>query len=160
MLAFWSFNYVGGKVALREFSPLFLAGLRTAIGGLIMWPVYLLQKPANKRGVWKWRDLRTLMLLGLCGVVLNQMFFVVGLARTSVAHAAITIALTPMLVLLMAVGVGQEHLKAFKAAGMLIALAGVVVLQLGKKSGTSATALGDFLVFLAPLTFAIFTVAG
>jgi drug/metabolite transporter (DMT)-like permease len=160
MLAFWSFNYVVGKVALRELPPLFLTGLRTGLAGLIMCPIYLFRKPPHQRDVWKWREFRTLALLGLCGVVVNQMFFVLGLARTSVAHAAIVIALTPMLVLLMAVGVGQERLKAFKAAGMLIALAGVVVLQLGKKSGTSATALGDFLVLLAALTFAVFTVAG
>src|SRR5258708_4758684 len=148
MLAFWSFNYVVGKMALREFSPLFLAWLGTAIAGLIMWPVYLLQKPANKRGVWKWRDLRTLTLLGLCGVVLNQMFFVVGLARTSVAHAAITIALTPMLVLLMAVGVGQEHLKAFKAAGMLIALAGAGGWSIAAKTPAPAPPLSRFSAFL------------
>jgi drug/metabolite transporter (DMT)-like permease len=43
---------------------------------------------------------------------------------------------------------------------MAIALAGVVVLQLGKKSGAAATLFGDFLILLAALTFAIFTVAG
>jgi drug/metabolite transporter (DMT)-like permease len=160
MLAFWSFNYVVGKVALREFPPLFLTGLRTAIAGLIMCPIYLFRKPPHQRDVWKWREFRTLALLGLCGVVVNQMFFVLGLARTSVAHAAIVIALTPMLVLLMAVGIGQEHITVPKAAGMAIALAGVTVLQLGKKSGTAATPLGDFLIFLAALTFAVFTVAG
>jgi len=160
MLAFWSFNYVVGKVALREFPPLLLAGLRTAIAGLIMLPIYLFRQPARQRDLWKWREFRTLALLGLCGVVVNQMFFVLGLARTSVAHAAIVIALTPMLVLIMAVGVGQEHLKWRQTAGMAIALAGVVVLQLGKKSGTAATLFGDFLIFLAALTFAIFTVAG
>lgn len=160
MLAFWSFNYVVGKRALREFPPLLLTGLRTAIAGAIMWPVYMLRKPPLQRDVWKWREFRTLALLGLCGVVVNQMFFVLGLARTSVAHAAIVIALTPMLVLLMAVGIGQEHITVPKAAGMAIALAGVAVLQLGKKSGTTATPLGDFLIFLAALTFAIFTVAG
>ncbi len=120
LLAFWSFNYVAGKVALREFSPLLPTRLRTAIAGLIIWPVYMFSKPAHHRDVWK--EFRTLSLLGLCGMVVNQMFFVLGLARTSVAHAAFMIALTPMLVLGMSAGVGQEHFKVLKGLGMAIAL--------------------------------------
>ena len=44
------------------------------------------------------------LLLGLFGIVLNQLFFVVGLARTSAIHAAIVVVLMPVLVLLYAVG--------------------------------------------------------
>ena len=31
MVVFWSGNYIVGKIALREFSPLLLAGLRIGI---------------------------------------------------------------------------------------------------------------------------------
>jgi drug/metabolite transporter (DMT)-like permease len=62
---------------------------------------------------------------------MNQMFFVLGLARTSVAHAAIVIALTPMLVLLLVAGVGQKHITVPKGAGIAIALAGVYVTERG-----------------------------
>ena len=47
-------------------------------------------------------------MLGVCGAALNQVFFLFGLARTSTAHAAIMIGLTPILVLLAATALGQE----------------------------------------------------
>ena len=36
MVVFWSGNYIAGKIALREFSPLLLAGLADWLCGLIM----------------------------------------------------------------------------------------------------------------------------
>ena len=70
-----------------------------------------------------------LLALGLLGVGLNQLLFISGLARTSVAHAALMIGLTPILVLLLAAAAGQEKLSAARLIGMAIALAGVAVLQ-------------------------------
>jgi drug/metabolite transporter (DMT)-like permease len=168
MVAFWSGNYIAGKVALREFSPLLLAGLRIGFAGVMMAPVYLWER-VGKRGVETSLDTARmsacatsrLLLLGLSGVTLNQVFFIVGLSRTSVAHAAILIGLTPILVLVIASLRGQERITARKALGMAIALAGVAVLKLFEPAtGTGATWLGDFCMLLAGLCFALFTVFG
>jgi drug/metabolite transporter (DMT)-like permease len=95
------------------------------------------------------------------GVTLNQVFFIAGLSRTSVAHAAIIIGLTPMQVLVIAWLRGQERITARKAAGMAIALAGVAVLKAFEPAaGNGATVLGDFVVLLGGLCFALFTVFG
>ncbi|MGD0363872.1 MAG: EamA family transporter, partial [Bryobacteraceae bacterium] len=40
MVAFWSGNYIAGKIALRAFSPLLLAGLRIGFAGVAMLPLY------------------------------------------------------------------------------------------------------------------------
>jgi drug/metabolite transporter (DMT)-like permease len=160
MIVFWSGNYIVGKIALREFSPLLLASLRIGSAGLIMLPFYAWE---NRRHAAKWtpRDIPRLLALGVFGVTLNQVFFVVGLSRTSVAHAAIIIGLTPMLVLLLACLRGLERMTAPKAAGMAIALAGVAALKVFEPaSATGATWIGDFFTFLAALCFAIFTVSG
>ena len=45
------------------------------------------------------REVLLLLVLGISGVALNQGFFIVGLGRTSVAHAAILMGLTPVQVL-------------------------------------------------------------
>ena len=57
----------------------------TVVAGLIILPVYLIRghRPLLRR------DWIALFLLGLVGVVFNQMFFILGLSRTSVAHAAL-----------------------------------------------------------------------
>jgi drug/metabolite transporter (DMT)-like permease len=163
MVAFWSGNYIAGKVALREFSPLLLAGLRIGFAGVMMAPVYAWERsrPAGKPAAARIGRPTRLLLLGLSGVTLNQVFFIVGLSRTSVAHAAILIGLTPILVLVIASLRGQERITAHKALGMAIALAGVAVLKLFEPAtGTGATWLGDFAILLAGLCFALFTVFG
>ena len=159
VVTLWSFNYVVGKVALRQFPPLLLVGLRTALAGILMVPVYLWREP-GKTSPWSWRELRILVPLGVCGVAANQFLFVVGLARTSVAHAGIVIATTPILVLLLAAAMGQERLSAQKLAGMGIAFAGIILLQLARAPGSPATLAGDGYVLLAAFSFAGFTVLG
>ncbi len=161
MVFFWSLNYVAGKFALREFPALLLAGLRTAIAGAMMAPIYAwgAWRRRGKAG-WTHSDLGILLALGLFGVALNQFFFVVGLSRTSVAHAAILNGLTPVLVLLIAAAMHLERITAAKALGMLIALCGVVVLHWARAGGTPATLAGDALVFLGSLAFAVFAVLG
>ena len=157
MLLFWSVNYVVGKVALRDFPPVLLTCLRTTIAGAFILPIYLWRE-RGKPSAWTNRELGELMLLGIYGVIANQLFFVLGLAWTSVAHAAVIMTLMPILVLLLAAFLGQERITARKVVGMTIAAAGVGVLQLERKSGSGATLLGDFCTFLCGISLAVFTV--
>ena len=164
MVAFWSGNYIAGKIALRELSPLFLAGLRIGLAGVTMLPLYMWERVRKKDRsltVAARYDVVRLLALGLFGVTLNQFFFIVGLSRTSVAHAAILIGLTPIQVLIIARLRGQELITARKAVGMAIALAGVAVLKAFEPAdGAGATWLGDFFIILTGLCFALFTVFG
>jgi drug/metabolite transporter (DMT)-like permease len=177
MVAFWSGNYIAGKIALREFSPMLLAGLRIGFAGIVMLPMYVwervrvteprlteprLTEPrlTEPRPSGSGRDTVRLLILGLLGVTLNQVLFIVGLSRTNVAHAAILIGLTPIQVLIVAGLRGQERITARKAMGMAIALAGVAVLKIFEPAAGTATWIGDFVVLLAGLAFALFTVFG
>ena len=157
MLLFWSLNYVIGKIALREFPPVLLTCLRTTFAGAFILPIYLWRE-RGKRSASTGRELGGLLLLGIYGVIANQLFFVLGLAWTSVAHAAVIMTLMPILVLLLAAFLGQERITARKVVGMIIAAMGVVALQLEKKGGSGATPLGDFCTFLCIISLAIFTV--
>lgn len=159
MIGLWSANFVIAKIALREFPPVLLAGLRVALAGLMILPVYRWQTRASGR-TWTRRDAPPLIALGLCGAALNQLLFVLGISRTSVAHGAILVGLTPMLVLGLAVFMKLERLTPRKVAGMLVALAGTAILKAFEPAGSGPTWLGDFLVFLSNLTFAVFAVFG
>ena len=165
MVAFWSGNYIAGKIALRELSPLFLAGLRIGLAGVTMVPLYAWERAARRPKrppqAESLPHVVQLLILGLLGVTLNQFFFIVGLSRTSVAHAAILIGLTPIQVLIIAGVRGQERITARKAVGMAIALAGVALLKAFEPAaGTGATWLGDFFILLTGLCFALYTVFG
>jgi drug/metabolite transporter (DMT)-like permease len=160
MTLLWSLNFIIAKIAVREFPAVVAAGLRTSLAGLMIWPIYFWERRAKGKARWTKSDLPMLIFLGMFGVVLNQLFFVMGIGRTSVAHAAIMIGITPILVLVIACMIGQESISVAKLTGMVLALTGVVALQItpSKVNGTSLS--GDLLVFLAAFTFAVFTVAG
>jgi drug/metabolite transporter (DMT)-like permease len=124
---------------------------------LLMLPLYWWRRrltPVNPRHWWK------LIGFGALGVGLNQFFFVVGIARTSVTHAALILPLTPLLTLGMARALGLEKITPRKMFGMAIAFSGVLVLQLSKGPARGATLFGDLLLFLGILSFASYIVLG
>jgi len=159
MVLFWSANYIVGKLALREFPPLLLAGWRVSFAALFILPAYWWESRRHPDR-WSREDAPALVWLGLFGVALNQLFFVTGLARTSVGHSAFIMGMTPILVLLIAGIVKQETVTARKVAGMLVALCGVVILKAFERGGAGPTWLGDTLTFLSALSFALFAVFG
>lgn len=161
MVALWSANFIIGKLALREIPPLLLAGLRAALAAVLILPVYFWEgrfKPDR----WTRADVPGLLALGLLGVALNQFFFVMGLSRTTVAHAAIILGMGPLMVLVIAGITGLEPFTPRRAAGMAMALGGVAILKVFERhtAGPRPTWLGDTFMFLAGLTFALFTVFG
>jgi len=159
MVLFWSANYIVAKVVLREVPPLLLSGIRVTIAGLVMLPIYWTRPHRSVKGKF---EAARLVVLGCFGVALNQLFFVLGLGRTTVAHASIIVSVGPVLVLLIAAAIGQEIMTRPKLTGMLIAMAGIAALKLFQEDSTTAHAtwFGDVFVFLSTLTFALFTVFG
>ena len=160
MLLLWAANFVVAKIALRDFPPMLAAGLRLVLAGLLILPVYAWdgRRRAHR---WQWGDLPRLLLLGGFGIAGNQVLFLIGLERTTAAHAALMFGLTPILVLLIAVAIRQERLTFRKLAGMLVALAGVLALQTSGSAADSASTLyGDLLVLAGVSAFALFTVFG
>ena len=161
MVLFWALNFLIGKIALREFPPLLLAGLRTSLAGVLILPLFFWQRRvAPEKTSWKREELPLLLFLGLAGVALNQLFFIAGLSRTSVAHSAILLGMTPILVLVLSAAGGQERISPGRAAGMLLALAGVAVLNSAPTRSGGATLAGDLLTLAGAFTFAVLTVAG
>lgn len=159
MVLLWSVNFIVGKIALRSFPPLFLACLRTTMAAIFVLPVYWIhRRRENSPELWSGGEGRSVVLIALLGVALNQVLFVLGLSRTSVAHSALVIASSPMLVLLISGWLGHERLTRWKLVGMAIAVAGVGVLNMAPGKAHGASIVGDSLVFLAALTFSLYTV--
>jgi drug/metabolite transporter (DMT)-like permease len=166
MLLLWSANFIIGKVALREFPPFLLGALRIALAGIFLAPFYWLKaRDAGERSRWR-AGLALLSLLAFCNVG-NQFLFLIGLNRTSVAHSALILGMSPILVLLIAAAIGQERITLRKMTGMTIALAGVAVLANQASAGSApgagkaeATLAGDAITGLACLMFSVFAAYG
>ena len=160
MIVAWALNFIVGKIALREIPPLVLPGVRIAMAAVLFIPIYLWDRRRSAHH-FEWRDLPKLIFVSLCGITLNQFFFIAGLYRTSVAHMAVFISITPILVLLMAAAIGQERITVPKMFGMLLASGGVLAVELSVAGETRiATPLGDLFAFLGTLSFSVYTVAG
>ncbi len=161
MVLCWSGNFIAAKVVFQEIPSLLAMVLRTFVSAAVIVPIYFSQRarPAVTRDR---REIGILIALGLFGIVMNQFFWTMGVARTTVVHAAMIMATTPIWALLMACGAGLERMTPAKIGGMAIALAGVGILQLSKPQQIShpPTLLGDFLMLLCALTFAAMTAFG
>ncbi len=163
MLLIWGGNYVAAKLVFRSIPPNIVVCVRTIMAAVFIIPVYMWE--VRKRPLVKtWPELRLLILLGIGGVTVNQVFWTLGVARTTVVHSAMIMTTTPLWVLLIAGLLGSERITAFKAVGMAIAMSGVVLLQIlrargAAPAGQEATLLGDALVLGCALSMAALTAA-
>jgi drug/metabolite transporter (DMT)-like permease len=154
-------TFIVARVALAEFDPLALAQLRFVLAALA-----LIGLAAVRGGGWRALaalvpapgDRAPVAWLGLLGTPVNQAFFLVGLERTTPAHAALLYALTPLLVLALALARGQERVVPLRAGGFVLAFAGVTLLlfERGLAAG-GATLAGDGLVLVAVVAWALYT---
>jgi len=161
MVLLWALNFIVAKIALREFPALLAGSLRFVLAAGVVVPVYLWNRRGRSAPHHDFRDRLRLLLLGCAGVGLNQMFFILGINNTSVAHASLLLTLTPLWVLTMSAIAGHEQFTLRKLAGFAVAAGGVGLLQATPgKASTFASALGDLFILLSSVTFAIFTVAG
>ena len=158
MVLFWALNPIVGKVALRHLPAPLLVAIRTTMAGLFILPaVWLNRSKARPIAAGDWP---LLLLLGCVLQVGNQMLFVVGLNHTSVAHTVLIFSAVPIVILILAAAIGQEHITGRKLAGMLICAAGVIRLSADRSGGGEPTLTGDLLVMGGALFFSTFTVFG
>jgi drug/metabolite transporter (DMT)-like permease len=162
MLVIWAGNFIFAKLAVRDAPPLLVACLRTVLSGVFMIPVYRLARPGPDPALRRWtrRDVPRMAAVGVLGIVANQFAFVVALSYTSVAHGAVVGATAPVLVLLGAAALGRERLRRGRLAGMLLAAAGVAIIQLGRAPGGGSSLLGDAIMLGNAALFAGFSIFG
>jgi drug/metabolite transporter (DMT)-like permease len=102
-----------------------------------------------------------LALAALLGIVLNQVLFTLGLARTTPAHSAVINACIPTWTLVLAALFRQERLSPRKVLAVLIAFAGVAVLLrvdellAGAVAWSREQLVGDLLTWANGVSFAL-----
>ncbi|HEV2498383.1 MAG TPA: DMT family transporter, partial [Terriglobia bacterium] len=154
----WAANAVAGKFALRGFPPLALAQLRVGGATLGFLAVYIGLRGWPKFGFTR-RDWLFMAIAGFNGVTLNQVFYLTGLERTSVAHTALIVSLGPVMVLVIAYFMRMETLTPGKTLGMLIAFGGTAALAFGAPStAVKAGIVGDALLLIGRLAFSYYTI--
>ena len=98
MAVIWGVNFVVVKYATQIFSPVAFTGLRVGAAALFLLSVAF----ARGRISLPRRDVIGLLLLGVIGNALYQLFFVHGVARTRAGNAALIVGAAPAIIALFA----------------------------------------------------------
>ena len=156
MAVIWGINFVVTKYATTIFKPVAFTGLRVGTAALFLLLVALLRgKIALPR-----RDVIGLLLVGMVGNGLYQLFFVHGLARTRAGNAALIVAAAPAFIALFARVRGLERVKRMTLVGIALSVLGVGLVIVGSASSSNrkTTLLGSLLVFVGVLCWSVYTI--
>ncbi|MBL0145857.1 MAG: DMT family transporter [Chitinophagaceae bacterium] len=128
--------------------------LRVGVSALLFWMLLLFA--SSKKISIKTKHLGQFSLCALCGIALNQTFFIKGLSLTLPVHAALLLLITPILISLAAVFILKESFTTYKLLGLMLGIAGAVILITAKEASGSSTnmLLGDLFIILNAIVYA------
>jgi drug/metabolite transporter (DMT)-like permease len=148
-------NYLVSKQVLAVIDAPAWAALRAGSAFVILAAVAIL----GRRRLPPVRDVLGLAVCALFGVALNQVLFLEGLARTTPAHSALICSQIPLFALVAAVALRYEPLTLRKAFGLMVGMAGVMVLlEVDRFRLDDATVVGDLLTLANTASYGLFVV--
>lgn len=156
MAVIWGVNFVVVKYATHIFSPVAFTGLRVGTAALFL----LLVALGRGHIALPRRDVIGLLLLGVIGNGLYQLFFVHGVARTRAGNAALIVGAAPAFIALFARVRGLERVKRMTLVGIALSVIGVALVIAGSASSSNGqtTLLGSVLVFCGVLCWTVYTI--
>lgn len=158
---FWGGTFIAGRMVAAHMGPYSAAFIRFVIASIVL--LIILQRregrfPGLKRG-----QILPVLLLGLTGVFLYNVFFFKGLKVIGAGRAAIIIATNPIFISILSAWFFKERLTPLKIAGILISVLGaVVVISKGDLSGMFQGHLGwgEGAIFCCVLSWVAFSLIG
>jgi drug/metabolite transporter (DMT)-like permease len=153
----WGGSYPAIKATQPFFPPVAFATFRCAVAAVILVAVGL--TTGGLRAGLRPRDWGVVVLLGVLGNTLFHILMVSAVHHTSPSHAAILVALSPVLAALLARLLFREPLGPRRLGGIALGFAGVALIVTRGDPGSSS-ALGDLLSLGASLSWALYTVIG
>jgi drug/metabolite transporter (DMT)-like permease len=153
-------NYVVAKFAFREVTPFTLVVLRMVGTAAILFAVSAALQRGKPRATLTRADLGELFLYSLLGTTINQICFLEGLARTTATNAAVMLVSIPVITLAFAVLLKRERLTTTGLAGIILGLAGALVLLVprGGIDFSSQAMLGNLLLLTGGIAFSLYLV--
>jgi drug/metabolite transporter (DMT)-like permease len=152
----WGFNFSITKSAFDQIPPLAFTAIRFAVSSLLIWLVLrVVEGPAKLPP----GAMRRLVVLGLVGNTLYQLFFMLGLSRTTASNSALILSTVPTVVAVFAGALGWERITRRMRWGIALGMLGVVlVIATRGVAFDRGTFTGDLLSLLAVLCWAGYTV--
>ena len=153
----YALNYTIAKDVMPEYiQPSGFILLRVIGGSILFFLTYFF---FVKERVKK-KDFFRLMLCGLFGVAINQLFFFEGLNLTTPINAAIIMTISPVLVIITSAIIIKEKITVRKIIGIFLGLIGacILILNSGDISFKNDFFTGNILVLINATSYAIYLV--
>ncbi|MEO8288253.1 MAG: DMT family transporter [Chloroflexota bacterium] len=157
MVVTWAANPAALKWGLQFMEPLAFNALRFLLATLVPVGIVL----ARREGFGLHRgDGPKLLLLGLVGHGFYQAVFILAVNLTLAGNVALILSINPAFVAVFSALFGFERIRAYAWSGVVLTLAGVglVVLGSGKPFEFGSQLLGDVLMVVVTMTWALYTV--
>lgn len=153
MNALWAVGYPVTAIALHSgASPSLLAAIRLTVAFLLLSP--LLARVQR----WSWSLVGLSAFMGLIGFSLPVWLQIIGLRSTDPAIASISVAVEPLLTILLAALFGKTRLFWWQQVALVMALAGSWILLGEPRPGHLGHIAGDIALFLAIFCFALYNI--
>jgi len=151
----FALHYVAAKTLLAHVPAAAWAALRVLAAAALFLAWYAVRGPRRiARG-----DHARLAGLALLGIVFNQICFTEGLARTTASHSALINTTIPVATLLFAILLGRERARPGALVGVVVAMAGVLVLlRVDDVPWGAEWLVGDLLTQINAASFSLFLV--
>lgn len=136
-------------------APIIMVDFRIAGAAVLFWLTSIFTEREHVPAIDKLR----LFGAGMIGILLNQGCFIIGVSYTSPGEASLVTTTMPMWVMLLAWLFLKEPITLKKAGGIALGAAGALILVLGGTgaiAGGDNPALGDFIVLMAQLSYALY----
>jgi drug/metabolite transporter (DMT)-like permease len=147
VVVFGGINGIAVKVSVEELAPLWSAGLRFAMAGLLL----VAMVAATKRSFPRGRSFAGALLYGVLGFSASYALLYTAIRDVPAGVSMVLIALVPLFTFGLAIVHGQERFHVQGLMGALIALGGVAVIVLDQLSAD--VPLGSLLLILAGVAF-------
>jgi len=156
LIVVWGVNYTVIKAALEVLSPLAFNAVRFALATVT---VAAARQMLGGLGRLSRKQKLQAAALGVLANTVYQLFFIEGLARTNVAHAALIQASMPAQVALLSHLAGRERVRTKGWVGIALTFLGLTLLLSARPAsgGAPASWLGDGLMLAASFSWAVYT---
>lgn len=157
-------NVISGKFLIGFFPIFLLLAIRFAIGFAGMLAIARM-KSIQYSNIYRnfmsltSKDKLLLLFQAACGGFLFNVLILYGMKTTSATSAGIISSITPIMIFILAAAFLHEKINLQKGFAIVIVMAGLLILNMGKTSGSIEGALlGNCLVLLAVIPEALFTI--
>ena len=154
----WGVNNVVVKSALRDFSPLAFNAVRFTFASTVLCLIVLFTEKSFRV---ERRDVGRIVITGILGNTLYQILYINGINLSTAGNITVMLALMPVCVAILAKLFGGEDIRPLGWAGILVSLAGVVIVALGsgaKLDFSSRTLRGDLMTLTGVFCWSAYTI--